>query len=161
MLANCIVTTLIEHGIKAPEETLQQSQSLSSNSLQQMKAATGGQPKPSRVPPLVPTFKTKSRLQAMLSNLPELQLYHQCKQDIPLDAVNRHCPKEQKLLQLNLLKDIYQCGGQCAMFAVTLFTFFSSTLTLPPSNYCGSSADESSGSNRSNMGQSVVTDGVC
>ena len=62
MLANCIVMTLMQHGIRAPEETLQQLQSTSLKSLQQMKAATGIQPKASRIPPLVPTCKSKNQV---------------------------------------------------------------------------------------------------
>ena len=57
MLANCIAMALINLGIKAPEETLHQLKSTSVKSLQQMKAATGLQPKASRIPPLVPTLR--------------------------------------------------------------------------------------------------------
>ena len=54
MLANCIAMASINLGIKAPEETLHQLKSTSIKSLQHMKAATGPQPKASRIPPLVP-----------------------------------------------------------------------------------------------------------
>ena len=57
LLANCIAMALITLGIKAPEETVHQLKSTSLKSLQQMKAATGVQPKASRIPPLVPTSK--------------------------------------------------------------------------------------------------------
>ena len=72
---------LINLGIKAPEETLHQLKSTSLKSLQQMKAATGLQPKASRIPPLVPTFKARVKLQAVTELLPDFQLYQKFKRD--------------------------------------------------------------------------------
>ena len=74
LLANCIAMALISLGVKAPEETLHQLKSTSLKSLQQMKAATGVQPKASRIPPSVPTFKARIKLQAMTTVLPDFQL---------------------------------------------------------------------------------------
>ena len=71
MLANCIKMSLINLGIEAPEETLHQLKSTSIKSLRQMKAATGLQPKASRIPPLVPTFKARVKLQALTALLPD------------------------------------------------------------------------------------------
>ena len=51
LLANCIAMALKTLGIRAPEESLQQLKSTSLKSLQQMKTATGVQPKASRIPP--------------------------------------------------------------------------------------------------------------
>ena len=99
LLANCIAMALITLGIKAPEETVHQLKSTSLRSLQQMKAATGVQPKASRIPPLVPTFKARIKLQAMATVLPEFQLYQKCRDDIKLAAPsNQILPKGSKLL---------------------------------------------------------------
>ena len=78
LLANCIAMALINLGVKAPEETLHQLTSTSLKSLQQMKAATGVQPKASRIPPLVPTFRARIKFQAMTTVLPDFQLYQKC-----------------------------------------------------------------------------------
>ena len=94
---------LINLGINAPEETLHQLKSTSIKSLQQMKAATGLQPKASRIPPLVPTFKARVKLQLMTELLPHFQLYQKCKNDIKLDAPNDPVlPKGANSSQFNL-----------------------------------------------------------
>ena len=59
LIANCFALALIDCGINAPEDTVHQLTSTSLRSLQQMKAATGLQPKASRIPPLVATFKSR------------------------------------------------------------------------------------------------------
>ena len=112
LLANCIAMALISLGIKAPEETLHQLQSTSLKSLQQMKAATGVQPKAIRIPPLVPTFKACVKLQAMTAVLPEFQLYQKCRDDIKLDAPsNQILPKGSKLLSIQPAKTATDKGG--------------------------------------------------
>ena len=113
MLANCIVLALIYLGIKAPEETMHQLKSIWLKSLQQMKAATGLQPKASRIPPLVPTFKARIKLQAMSELLPDFQLYQMCKQNINLDAPNDPVlPKGAKLLSIQPAKTLSDEGGE-------------------------------------------------
>ena len=107
--ANCIALALINLGIKAPEETLHQLKSTSLKSLQQMKAATGLQPKASRIPPWVPTFKARVKLQAMTEALPDFQLYQKCRDDIKLDAPND--PKGSKLLSIQPAKTSSDEGG--------------------------------------------------
>ena len=112
MLANCIAMALINLGIKAPEETLHQLKSTSIKSLQHMKAAAGLQPKASRVPPLVPTFKARVKLQAMTELLPDIQLYQKCKNDIKLDAPNDPVlPKGARLLAIQPAKTLLDEGG--------------------------------------------------
>ena len=112
MLANCIAMALINLGVKAPEETLRQLKSTSIKSLQQMKAATGLQPKASRIPPLVPTFKARVKLQAITELLPDFQLYQKCRNDIKLDAPNDPVlPKGSKLLSIQHAKTLCDEGG--------------------------------------------------
>ncbi len=112
LLANCIAMALITLGIKAPEETICQLKSTSLTSLQQMKAATGVQPKASRIPPLVSTFKARIRLQAMATVLPVFQLYQKCRDDIKLDAPgNQILPKGSKLLAIQPAKTSSDEGG--------------------------------------------------
>ena len=77
-----------------------------------MKPATGLQPKASRIPPLVPTFKARVKLQAMTELLPEFQLYQKCKKDIKLDAPNDPVlPKGAKLLAIQPAKTLSDEGG--------------------------------------------------
>ena len=103
---------LITLGIKAPEETVHQLKSTSLKSLQQMKAATGVQPKASRIPPLVPTFKARIKLQAMTTVLPDFQLYQKCRDDIKLDAPsNPVLPKGSKLLSIQPAETSSDEGG--------------------------------------------------
>ena len=112
LLANCIAMALITLGIKAPEETVHQLKSTSLKSLQQMEAATGVQPKASRIPPLVPTFKARIKLQAMTTVLPDFQLYQKCRDDIKLDAPsNPILPKGSKLLSIQPAKTSSDKGG--------------------------------------------------
>ena len=112
LLANCIAMALIDLGIKAPEETISQLKPTSLKSLQQMKAATGVQPKASRIPPLVPTFKARIRLQAMATVLPVFQLYQKCRDDIKLDAPGSQIlPKGSKLLAIQPAKTSADKGG--------------------------------------------------
>lgn len=109
---NCIAMALIILGIKAPEETLHQLQSTSLKLRQQMKAATGLQPKASRIPPLVPTFKARIKLQAMNQLLPHFQLYQKCKQDLQFnDPNNPILPKGSKLLSVQPAKTSNHEGG--------------------------------------------------
>ena len=112
LLANCIAMALISLGDKTPEETLRQLKSTSLKSLQQMKAATGVQPKASRIPPLVPTFKARIKLQAMTTVLPDFQLYQKCRDDIKLDAPsNPILPEGSKLLSIQPAKTSSDEGG--------------------------------------------------
>ena len=109
---NCIAMALISLGDKTPEETLRQLKSTSLKSLQQMKAATGVQPKASRIPPLVPTFKARIKLQAMTTVLPDFQLYQKCRDDIKLDAPsNPILPEGSKLLSIQPAKTSSDEGG--------------------------------------------------
>ena len=109
---NCIAMALIILGIKAPEETLHQLQSTSLKLRQQMKAATGLQPKASRIPPLVPTFKARIKLQATNQLLPHFQLYQKCKQDLQFnDPNNPILPKGSKLLSVQPAKTSNHEGG--------------------------------------------------
>ena len=110
LLANCIALVLNNLGVKAPEETLHQFTSTSLRSLQQMKAATGVQPKASRIPRLVPTFRARIKLQAMTTLLPDFQLYQKCA--IKLDAPsNPILPKGSKLLPTQPAKTSSDEGG--------------------------------------------------
>ena len=112
LLANCIAMALKSLGVKAPEETLHQLKSTSLKSLQQMKAATGVQPKASPIPPLVPAFKARIKLQAMTTVLPDFQLYQKCRDDIKLDAPsNPILPEGSKLLSIQPAKTSSDEGG--------------------------------------------------
>ena len=116
MFATCIVLALINLGIKAPEETMHQLKATSFRSKQQMKAATGLQPKASRIPPLVPTFKARIKLQAMSELLPDFQLYQKCKQNLKLDAPNDPVlPKGAKLLSIQPAKTLSVGGARISL----------------------------------------------
>ena len=94
-----------------------------------MKAATGLQPKASRIPPLVPTFKARVKLQAMTEVLPDFQLYQKCKDDIKLDAPsNPILPEGSKLLSIQPAKTSTDEGGD--------------DQSLPPPIMLGKTADE-------------------
>ena len=83
-----------------------------------MKAATGLQPKASRIPPLVPTFKARIKLQAMSELLPDFQLYQKCKQNLKLDAPNDPVlPKGAKLLSIQPAKTLSVGGGRGSVYA--------------------------------------------
>ena len=128
LLANCIALALINLGLKALEETLHQLKSTSLKSLPQMRAATGLQPKASRIPPLVPTFEARVKLQAMTATLPYFQLYQKC-DDIKLDAPNDPIlPKGSKLLSIQSAKTSSDEG--------------SGDQSLPPPIMVGKTGDE-------------------
>ena len=116
MFATCIVLALINLGIKAPEETMHQLKATSWRSKQQMKAATGLQPKASRIPPLVPTCKARIKIQAMSELLPDFQLYQKCKQNLKLDAPNDPVlPKGAKLLSIQPAKTLSVGGARISL----------------------------------------------
>ncbi len=62
MFASCFVNALLSNGIAALPLWKTSKTRTSLQSLQQMRASTGMQPKASRIPALVPTFSTKVRL---------------------------------------------------------------------------------------------------
>ena len=59
MIANCFVVALQARGVKMPEQTMLEVDDLSLGYLQKLRATAGVQPRASRIPPLVPTFKRK------------------------------------------------------------------------------------------------------
>ena len=94
-----------------------------------MKAATGVQPKASQIPPLVPTFKARIKLQAMTTVLADFQLYQKCRDDIKLDAPsNPILPKGSKLVSIQPAKTANDEGGVDS--------------SLPPPIVLGKTADE-------------------
>ena len=59
MIANCFVVALQSLGVQMPGQTMLEVNELSLSYLQKLRATAGVQPRASRIPPLVPTFKRK------------------------------------------------------------------------------------------------------
>ena len=59
MIANCYVVALRTAGVQMPPQSLLEVDDLSLDYLRRLRATAGMQPKASRMPPLVPTFKKK------------------------------------------------------------------------------------------------------
>ena len=62
MIANCFVVALQSKGVQMPPQSIHEVDQLSLDYLRRLKATSGLQPRASRIPPLVRTFKTKTRL---------------------------------------------------------------------------------------------------
>ena len=62
MIANCFVVALQSRGVVMPEQSMLEVDDLSLSYLQKLRATAGVQPRASRIPPLVPTFKRKLQL---------------------------------------------------------------------------------------------------
>ena len=62
MIANCFVVALQSRGVTMPEQSMLEVDDLSLQYLQKLRATAGVQPRASRIPPLVPTFKRKFKM---------------------------------------------------------------------------------------------------
>ena len=79
LIAVVFTRVCLRVGIQIPPETLDDLQPWSLDALQKIKAQTGLQPKSSRLPPLVRTYKTKLKLRGHVSSLPQFSVLQRTK----------------------------------------------------------------------------------
>ena len=84
LIAICFVRVLLRVGIQVPPDRLEDLQPWSLDALQGIKAQVGAQPKASRLPPLVRTYKSKVKLRGPRQLLPQFNVLKFAKQDITI-----------------------------------------------------------------------------
>ncbi len=101
MFASCFVNALVSKGIAVPPETIEDINDTSLQSLQQMRASTGIQPRASRLPALDPTFSAKVRLRAPPKSLPAFKVFEKTTANIVWNDTRKPIlPKGAKLLAI-------------------------------------------------------------
>ena len=100
------VLSLQNHGIRPHDQSLQDIAACSERALATLRAQTGIQSKASRLPPLVPTFKTHIKIAGLRIHLPALSLRKNLKQDLHLRARSGQLtlPKGAHLVSEQLLR---------------------------------------------------------
>ena len=102
LIAICFIRALLRLGIQVPPDRLEDLQPWSLDALQRIKAQTGVQPKASRLPPLVRTYKTKIKLRGPIDVLPQFQVLQRAKQDVTFSSdPHQVLPKGARLLALD------------------------------------------------------------
>ena len=97
MIANCFVVALQSRGVTMPEQSMLEVDDLSLRYLQKLRATAGVQPRASRIPPLVPTFKRKFKMK-IDSTTSSFRLFQKVSKTISEDL-----PKGSKLLAISPL----------------------------------------------------------
>ncbi len=97
MIANCFVVALQSRGVTMPEQSMLEVGDLSLRYLQKLRATAGVQPRASRIPPLVPTFKKKLQMKVDTTTS-SFKLFQKASKTISDDL-----PKGSKLLAISPL----------------------------------------------------------
>ena len=97
MIANCFVVALQSRGVIMPEQSMLEVDDLSSRYLQKLRATAGVQPRASRIPPFVPTFKRKLQMK-INTTTSSFKLFQKAPKTISDDL-----PKGSKLLAISPL----------------------------------------------------------
>ena len=112
LIAICFVRVLLRGGIQVPPDRLEDLQPWSLDALQRIKAQVGAQPKASRLPPLVRTYKTKIKLRGPRHLLPQLNVLQRAKQDLTIcDNPHQVLPKGSRLLAFDPVLSPLTMGG--------------------------------------------------
>ena len=102
LIAVVFVRALLNLGVKAPPDTLDAVQPISLQSLQKMRAVTGQQATSSRIPPQVPTYKSRICIAGDRAALPQFQVFQRLREPVRiLDNPPQFLPKGSKLLSLS------------------------------------------------------------
>ena len=123
IIANCFVVALQDLGVQMPPQSLLDVDDLSLDYLRRLRASAGLQPKASRVPPLVPTFKKKIRIKPT-KQTSNFNLYQKTLQQLHADL-----PKGAKLLAIAPLNSSDNGGGSTAVVP--------DPIAMVPDSQCG------------------------
>ena len=92
---------LIQCNVQHAPETLEQVQPYSLQALQKMRATTGTQPRSSRMPPLVRTYKSKFFLKGHKQDLPQVAVLQRLKEPLQFSSEPpQRLPKGARLLAI-------------------------------------------------------------
>ena len=97
VIANCFVVALQSRGVIMPVQSMLEVDDLSLRYLQKLRATAGVQPRASRIPPLVPTFKRKLQMK-INTTTSSFKLFQKAPKTISDDL-----PKGSKLLAISPL----------------------------------------------------------